>query len=184
MMKRVSILLLCLCLLPVLALAEETSAALLPQPGITLRINEIMASNHETLEDSFGKTPDWVELYNAGDTACDLSGMALSDKKSELDRYEFPNGTVLQPGEYLIVFASGLKRNVADELHTPFKLSAKGENLYLTQNGTLVDMVSFPAMGQDVSYARDEAGVFQLTSSPTPMAQNVITPAEEADHDQ
>ena len=40
-------------------------------------INEVMASNTKTLADPQGDFDDWIELFNAGDTPVDLTGMYL-----------------------------------------------------------------------------------------------------------
>ena len=113
------ILALILCL-PLVALADETVTASAVEPEAKgLRISEIMASNTETLEDSFGNTADWIELHNTTDKPIDLTGMYLSDSKKDLERYQFPDGLIIEPDAYLLIFASGLKKNVDDELHTP-----------------------------------------------------------------
>ena len=175
-----ALLALLLCL-PLGAMAEGetgiTSSAVEPVAK-GLRISEIMASNTETLEDSFGNTADWIELHNTTDHPIDLTGMFLSDSKKDLERYQFPDGLVIEPDAYLIIFASGLKKNVADELHTPFKLDADGETVYLMQDGLSVDIVTYPKQISDIAYALGEDGVYSFTSSPTPGQANVITPVE------
>lgn len=142
----------------------------------SLCINELMASNQSSLEDSFGRHPDWVELFNASDEAVSLDGMCLSDKKDELERYSFPDGLVLGPKEYLIVFCSGLKKNVEDELHTSFKLSAMGEAVYLSKDGQVIDSVLFEDMEPDVSLCRTGDGSYVVSKVPTPGAENQIVP--------
>ncbi|MEX2185755.1 MAG: lamin tail domain-containing protein [Pirellulales bacterium] len=48
----------------------------------------------------FAENPDeWIEIYNRGTTPIDLGGWKLK----EAVQYEFPGGTTLQPGEYLVV---------------------------------------------------------------------------------
>ena len=58
-------------------------------------INEVMASNG-FFEN--GHAWDWVELYNNGDAAVDLSGWYLSDSKNNPLKWSFPNGTKLKAG--------------------------------------------------------------------------------------
>ena len=182
-MKQLLALMLALVLcLPLLAMAEEDStiASTAVEPAAKgLRISEIMASNTETLEDSFGNTADWIELHNTTDHPIDLSGMFLSDSKKDLERYQFPDGLILEPDAYLIIFASGLKKNVADELHTPFKLKADGETIYLMQDGLSVDIVTYPKQMSDIAYALGEDGMYSFTSTPTPGEANEITPVED-----
>jgi len=42
---------------------------------------------------------EWIELFNRGSTTIDLSGWELDDAVE----YDFPEGTTLAPGEYLVV---------------------------------------------------------------------------------
>ena len=69
-------------------------------------INEIMSSNSTTFYDSYGDTPDWVELYNNGDAGVNLSGYGLSDNMEEPFKWIFPNVTI-SPDSYLLILASG-----------------------------------------------------------------------------
>ncbi|GMV38572.1 MAG: hypothetical protein AMXMBFR64_02880 [Myxococcales bacterium] len=45
---------------------------------------------------------DWVELFNPGSVAVDISGWTMTDD-DPLHIYEFPAGTVVQPGAYLLL---------------------------------------------------------------------------------
>ncbi|MBE5800788.1 MAG: lamin tail domain-containing protein [Clostridiales bacterium] len=174
----VTVMLLCVCVAA--AFAEETVTASAVEPKAKgLRISEVMASNSDTLEDAFGNTADWIELHNTTDQPIDLTGMYLSDTKKDLERYQFPDGLIIEPDGYLIIFASGLKKDVADELHTSFKLSASGESVYLMQDGLAVDIVTFTQQLTDISYALGEDGTYQFTSTPTPGEANIITPVED-----
>jgi len=165
-------------LLAFAAILLVCQAAFAQEPAAVagLCINELMASNHTSLEDSFGRHPDWVELFNASGEAVSLDGVCLSDKKGELERYRFPDGIVLGPNEYLIVFCSGLKKGLEDELHTPFKLSAAGEALYLSKDGQIIDSVLFEDMEPDVSLCRTGDGSYAVSYVPTPNAENQIVP--------
>jgi hypothetical protein len=42
-------------------------------------INEVMASNHNTIFDEDGNASDWMELYNKGSEQLNLYGYTLSD---------------------------------------------------------------------------------------------------------
>ena len=69
-----------------------------------------MSSNKNTIKDSQGDTPAWVELYNGGGSAVNLGGgYSLSEQGDGGSGWAFPAGTTLSPGQYLIVFLS--KRN-------------------------------------------------------------------------
>ncbi|XAL98698.1 CotH kinase family protein [Phycisphaeraceae bacterium D3-23] len=120
-------------------------------------ITEFLASNDSVLDDEDGDSSDWIEIYNAGDTALDLDGWHLTDDADDLTQWAFPSVS-LDPGEYLVVFASNKDRADADgtELHTNFALSAGGEYLALVEaDGTTVAdeyAPEYPAQSTDVSY--------------------------------
>lgn len=134
------------------------------EPGLMLdasmlRITELVASNDSSLLDVEGDSSDWLEIYNTGSEAVDLAGMYLTDNDNELDKWEFPAGSSILAGQYLVVFASDKGSVLASgELHTNFKLSAGGEFLALVDvNGsTILDQYSpeFPDQFQDIGYGR------------------------------
>ncbi|MCD6543570.1 MAG: CotH kinase family protein [Flavobacteriaceae bacterium] len=74
-----------------------------------IRINEVVSSNSVYLDED-GDTPDWIELYNFGDTEISLLDWGLSDDVNSLSKWKFPNVTV-QPNEYLWVWASSKDRS-------------------------------------------------------------------------
>lgn len=123
----------------------EDRILLAAQPIIT----EFMASNSTTIEDGFGNDSDWIELYNAGDAAVDLQGYYLTDNLNNLTKWSFTTSTVLNPGQYMIVFASDL--NTIDPLgyrHTNYKLAAEGEDIALVAPDLTV-LSQFGPNGQD-----------------------------------
>jgi len=137
-------------------------------------INEVMASNTSTAADEEGEFGDWIELYNKGGQAVDLSGYYLTDEESTLDRWAFPQGTVIQANSTLIVWADN-KESLTTGLHANFKLSASGENVYLvTPSLQFADQLTFTQAESDESYARspNATGEFSWTSSPTFNAVN------------
>lgn len=71
-----------------------------------LFINEVCSKNTNLIEDSKGKTPDWVELYNAGTDTISLSGYGISDDVKSPYKWIFGDQNIL-PGEYMLIFASG-----------------------------------------------------------------------------
>jgi hypothetical protein len=122
-------------------------------------ISEFMASNNETLSDGFGQESDWIELTNIGDEPMDLHGYYLSDSVNNYTKWSFPTSTILNPGQYLIVFASDA--NMIDPLgyhHTNYKLSAEGEDVVLAApDGTILSQFGpsgddYPPQLTDISY--------------------------------
>jgi hypothetical protein len=143
-------------------------------------LSEFLASNSgkqpNSLHDELGNSPDWIELYNAGPDAADLTGWSLTDNASKLTKWQFPQ-TVLPAQGYLVVFASGRDTNVAGQLHTNFKLAASGRYLGLVDAaGNVVSAFApaYPPQQTDISYGRDSqdpsmAGYF---AQPTPGGPN------------
>ena len=119
------------------------------QPSVF--INEFMASNQQFLLDEDGDDSDWIELYNATAQSINVLGYTLSDKADALNRWALPD-TSLEPGGFLVVFASGKDRRVAGQpLHTNFSIAAAGEALFLAHNGTLVHSLSARELEQNQS---------------------------------
>ena len=118
-----------------------------------VRINEIMADNLNTVADGALQYDDWIELYNVSSEAYDLTGHWLTDNGADLHKYQFPEGTIIQPGEYLIVWADGEPEQGTD--HAGFSLSAEGEEVWLSDpQNVVLDHMSFGAQITDLGYAR------------------------------
>ena len=137
-----------------------------------LGINEVMASNvmaHPEIAD-FADFSDWIELYNGGTNAVDLSGYHLSDNLESPFRWRIPDGATIPAGGYLRIWADGFDSKPGLTLtrdfwpnytfttrayHANFKLAAEGEQIGLfTPNGTLIDSVTFGIQQDDISFGR------------------------------
>jgi len=138
-------------------------------------INEFMASNAKTIADEAGQYPDWVELYNAGDSDIELRTMYLTDDLSRPMKWTFPD-TILPAHGYLSVWCDGAYRQGA--LHASFKLGKEGEQLglYSTDGEHLfvVDTFRFGPQRTDTSYGRipDGGTEWRFLSVPTPAKEN------------
>lgn len=118
-----------------------------------LVINEVMASNKISIADQDNEYDDWIELYNNGSTPIDISGYYLTDNFTEFLQWQFPSGTTIDGGEYLIVWCDNDEEQ--DGLHANFKLSADGETVYLINaEGNTVDEVQFGEYNSEYSYSR------------------------------
>lgn len=151
--------------------ATEAVAEIASSRGV--RINEVMTANKSACYDETGACPDWIELYNASSSPVDITGWVLTDKTSRSIRFTFPEH-VMQSGEYVIVFASGLLKNDADGTwHAPFKLSSAGDTLLLfDEGGTIVQSMNIPALDEDCVYALGENGMWSATREYTPLMEN------------
>jgi hypothetical protein len=119
-------------------------------------ISEFMADNQITIADEDGDFPDWIEIHNPTSAPIALQNWALTDRSTNLSQWRFPNVS-LQPGEFLVVWASSKDRRVAGApLHTNFALSKGGEYLALVRpDGVTVQQVfspAFPAQEADASH--------------------------------
>ena len=115
-----------------------------------LRLSEIMAA--ETLFTApNGALCDWVEIENTGSETADLSGMHLTDKAGEA-RYTFPEGTLLAPGAFTVVWCSGDGTEGAD--YAAIRLAKAGESVILTDtDGNALDRIQTPFLADDTAYA-------------------------------
>ncbi len=117
-------------------------------------INEFSSRNSSGIQDSDGDYSDWIELYNASDNTINLINYRISDNSSDLNKWFLPNVTI-SPNEFLILFASDKNRTDLDELHTNFKISSSGEELFLSNNfGVLVDSTAPIELNSNESYGR------------------------------
>jgi len=147
-----------------------------------LVINEIMASNTKTIQDQDGEYDDWIELYNNSDATINLENYKLSDKLDALDKWTFPSATIA-PNSYLIIWADEDQEQAG--LHCNFKLSASGESVALSDaNGTVLDQVTFPILGEEKTYGRYPNGTGSFAElDPTYNAENTVSLATKTSND-
>ncbi len=130
-------------------------------------INELMASNTQSLADPQGENDDWIELHNVSDAVVNLSGMYLSDNRTNPRKWQFPDGTQIGPGGYLIVWADE-DGNAEPGLHANFKLSRNGEIVMLIdtdqRDNQVLDLIEFKVQGEDVAFGRVPNGAGNFRS--------------------
>jgi hypothetical protein len=123
-------------------------------------INEFMASNTSGILDEDNLKSDWIEIYNPSSQPLDLAGWHLTDDKALPHAFTFPSPTVLNPGGYLLVIASGENRALSgSELHANFKLDANGEYLGLLRpdDSPATEFDPFPAQIANIAYGFSSA---------------------------
>ena len=139
-------------------------------------LSEVMASNDTVIAAAGSENKDWVELYNAGTESVDLSGWGLSDNINWPRKWQFPQGTVIWPGEHRVVMLDGLSTvDTGGTLHASFKLSrGGGETMTLADStGYVLDKLYLPEVPTDYSYGRTWGlGGFFYYDAPTPGAAN------------
>ena len=151
-------------------------------PDVNITINEVMAVNQKTLADTAnGKFSDWIELFNAGSSAVDLTGYRLSDSLTNRTQFVIPSGYVIPSGGFLLVWADGdpsLNTPARPDLHANFKLSEAGEDVALfSPDDRLVDGFGFGPQIADFSLGRYPDGAnapLVYMPVPTPRKTNDI----------
>ncbi|MFT6864647.1 MAG: hypothetical protein ACJAVK_003215 [Akkermansiaceae bacterium] len=147
----------------------------------TPRLNEFSADTAaDGLLDEDGSNEDWIEIYNPGPNAADLSTFHLTDDPAIPNKWAFP--AVIMPADsYLIVYASSKNRAVAgNQLHTNFKLSANGEYLALARDNGIGGFVitgeftpEYPRQEEGFSYGlAPNAITLGYLETPSPNAAN------------
>ncbi|WP_205880830.1 lamin tail domain-containing protein [Limisphaera ngatamarikiensis] len=134
-------------------------------PWRTVLINEVLAHTDAPWF-------DFVELFNYGTNAVDLSGCVLTDDPAT-NKYRIAAGTVIPPMGWW----------VADEIQLGFALSAAGETVYLLapDGSRVIDVLRFGAQQNGVALGRfpDGAPEFRRLQQPTPgqaNAQPLLSP--------
>ncbi len=144
-------------------------------PRTRVVINELLANSDAAAG------ADWIELYNPGPAAVDLSNVYLSDDRLALLKYKIQDGIVLQPGEFWVV-REGTRPDEFD-----FALSSSGETVYVTAATNdrppvpvrILDAVRYDAVEPEVTFGRfpDGSDFFDFLDAATfngPNAQPLV----------
>jgi hypothetical protein len=117
---------------------------------------------------------DWIELYNPGNSAVNISGWLLTDKQLTTGKntYFFPANTSLGAKRFLTLYQGPTSKDL------PFGIGCtRGDTVRLASRVgmvfSLVDSVTTPALPAGAGYGRvgDGTGAFGLTIA-TPNASN------------
>ncbi len=138
-------------------------------------INEVLARNDSAVNHE-GTFPDLIELFNAGESSVDLSGLHLTDDLDNPNKFTFPPGTTLGAGAWRVVFANNPEGTGG--LHTGFGLDQNGDQVYLLDRATngfrVLDSVTFGWQLADLSVGRLSNGQWDLCT-PTSGGPNTAT---------
>jgi len=157
-------------------------------PAGEVVINEIVTGGKKKYFDVEGNDVDWIELYNTTDRVIDLSGKYLSDDTGELMKWQFPDGTRIASGKFLLILASGKdKIDEAGLMHTNFKISAGESDPVMLVDDNGIDILDEITSDQIQSIADDHSGgryadgssTFVSMPSATPGLANIYTPPAE-----
>jgi len=138
---------------------ERMTIELPPVEDSVLKLNEIMSKD-------VNDNPDWIEVYNGGTEAMDISGYWLNDKAIAEGGFQIPNGTMIAAGGFYVV----------DSDESGQSISSGGEDVSLSEpDGTVIDHTVTPDMSNDVglTWGREVDGIGEWRiGSPTPGASN------------
>lgn len=135
-------------------------------------ITEVMTRNATYAPDENGEYFDYVELTNQSDETVSLSGWFLTDERTNIASWKFPDVTI-SAGESLLVHCSGYDRtDELSHLHASFRLSGEGTDVILTTSaGTTASMVTVPELETDQAYSLVN-GQWTTALAPTPGLAN------------
>ncbi len=89
-----------------------------------LRFNELLLTPRPPL----GRA---IELFNAGDTALDISGWVLGSDQTSLDAFRLPTGTVVLPGQFTVLHEASW---LPSEFRSPGEWQVtSAERIYLSE---------------------------------------------------
>ena len=138
-------------------------------------INEIMARNTSAVTNSLGRVTDWIELYNPGNQAFDLSGMTLSVDVPESAQWVVPANTVMSPGSYLILSCDGSSDasvSFGAMMNVGRSLDGESGGVYLFNSaGQLVNFVEYGFQLENQSVGRIGSN-WRLLTTATPGSTN------------
>jgi len=136
-------------------------------------INEVKSTKSDDESQLYSKS-DWIELYNNSDSPIDLSGFGLSDSNNQLYKWTFPDGTIINAHEYLLIIATG--NNIIDSsgyLNTNFTINSGIEDIVLTSNtGYIIDKIRAKFVKNNNSFGKDASGNTVIFATPTPQTVN------------
>jgi hypothetical protein len=138
-----------------------------------VRLNEVLARNQTLAYQN--ANPDFIELYNDGASAVDLSGYFLGATAQTNAAWVLPAGVVLPAGGYRVIWCdSGRTASGAGETELNLGASLSGESgsVYLFDPaGQPVDFVDYGFQVKDLSFGR-VGGQWILLALATPGAAN------------
>ena len=115
---------------------------------LPVKINEVMPSNSNYLEDNFGENDDWLELYNPNSYPVNLSGSILKLGDRE---WVIPNGFILSANDYTLFWHDN--ETYQGQNHVSFKLSNAIDTVrLLSPMGVELDYLRYPNTPNDNSY--------------------------------
>jgi len=129
-----------------------------------IAVNEVQ---HKALDDG----PDWIELFNPGTSALDLTGWIIKDSDGQ-HTFTFPSGTSIGAGAFLLVYGEG----GTGSLVFGYGLGNYDAVRLFNASKDLIDVAAWgygdAENGQTWGRFPDGYGAFATLASPTPGEPN------------
>ena len=145
------------------------SLPVMAQMDASIKLNEVMTNNENSLIDEYGARHAWVEIANISHSTYNIRGMYVTTDRSVLDKKmsipervsrmsKIPNGDVRTnlSGQQLIVFQLG-SQPAQGSLHLSVPVSVSEPTWVALYNGNatqLIDSVTVPVLAANQSFAR------------------------------
>ena len=145
------------------------SLPVMAQMDASIKLNEVMTNNENSLIDEYGARHAWVEIANISHSTYNIRGMYVTTDRSVLDKKmsvpervsrmsKIPNGDVRTnlSGQQLIVFQLG-SQPAQGSLHLSVPVSVSEPTWVALYNGNatqLIDSVTVPVLATNQSFAR------------------------------
>ena len=149
-------------------------------PYPLLWLSEVQPWNVTGTRDNFGEAESWIEVFNSSSNALATTDYFLSDDYTNLTRWPFPGGSVINSKEFRLLWADGeTVESTAADWHTNFRLNPTNGTVVLSRliDGApqIVDYINYRDVGADRSYGSYPDGQLSFRRRfdyPTPRATN------------
>lgn len=137
------------------------------QPRGALAIWEVMTANDAYLPQS-GEYYDWVEIKNVSREAVNLSAYSISDDSGRPGRFALPDVTLAPGALYIVILSGHSEYSNKHYQHAGFALNAQEDDLFLFEEGKLIDCAHLYRIPYRDSYGRVEGrgGFFYMPATP------------------
>lgn len=151
------------------AMLLSASSMTFAQMQNSIKINEVVTSNTNGLQDEYGRCGAWVEIANISHSTYNIRGMFLTTNRAVLNKEmsapermklmsQIPNGdekTSLSGQQHIVYFANSQPAQGAQ--HLSMQIDSTQTVWVALYNGNavdLIDSVSVPVLEANFSYAR------------------------------
>ena len=160
---------------------RDIGAFFFPSNFNGLVVNEIMAGNTNTILDNWGRSSDWIEIYNGTEYNIDAGVLVFFDSdSSEVEPWSVDRGTMIPADGYMLFWADGDEWK--EGTHLPFRLPVTGGSFKLGRivagEGdspyiSTIEQVEYEKQTVDISFGRfPDGGEWRILETPTPGFSN------------